>query len=150
MIGSIRLWIITFLWLGLLSVTYSADEPVEPLTIADKHSEISQRVARIIEDLHYAKPRIDNSLSSAILDRYLDTLDGNRLYFLQSDYTSFGRYRYELDERVRNGDLEPVFEIFNTFRTRTAERVAYANILLAEEPDFTVNESFQFDRSELG
>ena len=54
MIGSIRLWIITFLWLGLLSVTYSADEPVEPLTIADKHSEISQRVARIIEDLHYA------------------------------------------------------------------------------------------------
>ena len=150
MIESIRLWIVTFLWLGLLNVTHAADELVEPLTIADKHSEISQRVARIIEDLHYAKPRIDNSLSSAILDRYLDTLDGNRLYFLQSDYTSFGRYRYELDERVRNGDLEPVFEIFNTFRTRTAERVAYANMLLAEEPDFTVNESFQFDRSELG
>ena len=150
MIESIRLRIIAFLWAGLLSITHAADEPTEPLAIADKHSEISQRVARIIEDLHYAKPRIDNSLSSAILDRYLDTLDGNRLYFLQSDYTSFGRYRYELDERVRNGDLEPVFEIFNTFRSRTAERVAYATILLAEEPDFTIDESFQFDRSELG
>jgi len=149
-IDRIRLWTLAILWAGLLCAAHAADEPTEQLTIADKHSEISQRVVRIIEDLHYAKPRIDNSLSSAILDRYLDTLDGNRLYFLQSDYTSFGRYRYELDERVRNGDLEPVFEIFNTFRARTEERVAYAAILLAEEPDFTIDESFQFDRSEMG
>ena len=150
MIDRIRLWTLAVLWAGLLCTTHAADEPTEQLVIADKHSEISQRVARIIEDLHYAKPRIDNSLSSAILDRYLDILDGNRLYFLQSDYTSFGRYRYELDERVRNGDLEPVFEIFNTFRARTEERVAYATMLLADEPDFTIDESFQFDRREMG
>ena len=145
-----RLWPLMALWICLGNISYSTDETIEPLSVGDKHPEISQRVARIIEDLHYARPRIDNSLSSAILDRYLDTLDGNRLYFLQKDYTSFGRYRYELDERVRNGDLEPVFEIFNTFKARTEERVAYATILLAEEPDFTVDEYFQFDRSEMG
>jgi len=145
-----RLWSLSVLGLVLACASYAADEPLEDLAIGEKHSEIAQRVTRIIEDLHYARPRIDNSLSSAILDRYLDTLDGNRLYFLQSDYTAFGRYRYELDERVRSGELEPMFEIFNLFRTRTAERVAYATAILAEEPDFTLDESFRFDRSELG
>lgn len=146
----IRLWALGGLCLTLICTSYAANESSEGLAIGEKHPEISQRVARIIEDLHYARPRIDNSLSSAILDRYLDTLDGNRLYFLHSDYTAFGRYRYELDERVRNGDLQPIFDIFNVFRTRTEERVAYAIEILAEEPDFTLDESFRFDRSELG
>jgi carboxyl-terminal processing protease len=115
----------------------------------EKHPDISQRVTRIIEDLHYSRPRIDNSFSSAILDRYLDTLDGNRLYFLSSDISSFGRYRYELDDRARDGELEPVFEIFNVFRARTEERIAYALTLLEQEPDFTIDESFRFDRSEM-
>ena len=145
-----RLWSWGALCAALACTSYAQDEPIQELAIGEKHPEISQRVTRIIEDLHYARPRIDNSLSSAILDRYLDTLDGNRLYFLQSDYTSFGRYRYEMDERARNGELEPIFEIFNVFRTRTQERVEYATALLAEEPDFTLDESFQFDRSELG
>ena len=145
-----RLGALGALCAALACTAYAADEPLEALAIGEKHAEISQRVTRIIEDLHYARPRVDNSLSSAILDRYLDTLDGNRLYFLHGDYTTFGRYRYELDERLRSGELEPVFEIFNLFRSRTQERVAYATALLAEEPDFTLEESFRFDRSELG
>ena len=123
--------------------------PEADLAMDEKHPDISQRVTRIIEDLHYSRPQIDNSFSSAILDRYLDTLDGNRLYFLSSDISSFGRYRYELDDRARDGELEPVFEIFNVFRARTEERVTFALSLLEQEPDFTIEESFQFDRSEM-
>jgi carboxyl-terminal processing protease len=117
--------------------------------MGEKHADISRRVTRIIEDLHYSRPRVDNSFSSAILDRYLDTLDGNRLYFLSSDISSFGRYRYELDNRARDGELDPVFEIFNLFRARTEERIAYALSLLEQEPDFTIDEAYHFDRSEI-
>jgi carboxyl-terminal processing protease len=115
----------------------------------ERHPTISRNVTKLIEELHYSRPHLDNSLSSAILDRYIDTLDGNRNYFLASDVASFGRYRYELDERARNGQLEPVFDMFNLFRQRTLERVEYALALLATEPDFTVEETFRFDRSEL-
>jgi len=127
----------------------AATDTIADLALGEKHAEISQNVTRIIEELHYSRPRIDNSFSSAILDRYLDTLDGNRLYFLNSDISSFGRYRYELDERARSGELEPVFDIFNLFRARTAERIDFAIALLDSEPDFTVDEEFRFDRSEL-
>jgi len=135
--------------LGLCAIITAATGLEGDLIMDEKHPDISQRVTRIIEDLHYSRPRIDNSFSSAILDRYLDTLDGNRLYFLSSDISSFARYRYELDDRARKGELEPIFEIFNLFRLRTEERVAFALTLLEHEPDFTVEESFQFDRSDM-
>lgn len=139
----------TGLALALTCAATAATDSLADLSVGEKHSEISERVTQIIEELHYSRPRIDNSFSSAILDRYLDTLDGNRLYFLNSDISSFGRYRYELDERARSGELQPVFEIFNVFRARTQERVEYAIALLDKEPDFTLEEDYRFDRSKL-
>ena len=144
-----RWWVGVALFLTLRVAGTATTAPTADLAMDEKHSDISQQVTRLIENLHYSRPRIDNSLSSAILDRYLDTLDGNRLYFLSSDISSFGRYRYELDDRARDGELEPVFEIFNVFRARTEKRIAYALTLLEQEPDFTIDESFRFDRSEI-
>ena len=129
--------------------SFAATEPLPPLQLQPKYVPISTNVAKLIEELHYSLPRLDNSLSSAILDRYLDTLDGNRMYFTAADIASFNRLRYELDDRTRTGDLQPVFDIFNLFRKRAGERIDAAIALLATEPDYTLEESFQWDRSEL-
>ncbi len=131
------------------SAALALQEPPDPLEMTAQHPEISRSVSKLIEELHYSEPDIDNSLSSAILDRYLDTLDGNRMYFLSSDIQSFGRYRYELDERTKSGELEPVYEIFNTFRERARERFTYALELLESQPDFSVDEEYRYDRSDL-
>lgn len=138
---------------ALLTVSltaFAALDPVPPpMQMEAKHPEISRNVTKLIEELHYSRPDIDNSYSSAILDRYLDALDGNRMYFLESDVASFGRYRYEMDDRAKNGELQPVFDIFNLFRQRSRARVERALEMLQTEPDFTIDESFVFDRSEL-
>ena len=142
---------VTVALLGLL-LTNSGSGTVErgeKLTVSAKQSEVSRKVSEIIARFHYSRQRIDNSLSSAILDRYLDTLDGNRMYFLAADVSGFSRYRYELDERVRSGELQPVFDVFNTYRERTAERVEFALSQLTEEPDFEIDEHYQLDRTEL-
>ena len=115
--------------------SFAATEPLTPLQLQPKYVPISTNVAKLIEELHYSLPRLDNSLSSAILDRYLDTLDGNRMYFTSSDIASFNRLRYELDDRTRTGDLQPVFDMFNLFRKRAGERIDAAIALLATEPD---------------
>jgi carboxyl-terminal processing protease len=136
----------------LLAVGFSASalvEPLEPVQMAAKHPAISTNVTKLIEELHYSQPRLDDSLSSAIFDQFLDTLDGNRMYFTARDIAGFSRLRYELDDRARTGDLQPVFDVFNLFRTRAGERVEYATQLLETEPDFTLDESYRWDRSEL-
>ena len=140
---------ISVLVLSASFASFAAVEPLPPLQLQPKHAPISTNVAKLIEELHYSLPRLDNSLSSAILDRYLDTLDGNRMYFTAADVASFNRLRYELDDRTRTGDLQPVFDIFNLFRRRAGERVDGAIALLAAEPDYTIDETFQWDRSEL-
>jgi carboxyl-terminal processing protease len=129
--------------------SFAAVEPLAPLQIQPKHPAISTNVAKLIEELHYSLPRLDNSLSSAILDQYLDTLDGNRMYFTAADVASFNRLRYELDDRTRTGDLQPVFDIFNLFRKRAGERIDAAIALLATEPDYTLDETFEWDREDL-
>jgi carboxyl-terminal processing protease len=129
--------------------SFAAVEPLPPLQLQPKHAPISTNVAKLIEELHYSLPRLDNSLSSAILDQYLDQLDGNRMYFTAADVASFNRLRYELDDRTRTGDLQPAFDIFNLFRKRAGERVEAAIALLATEPDYTLDETFEWDRSEL-
>jgi carboxyl-terminal processing protease len=130
-------------------VAFAAVEPLPPLQIQPKHGSISSSVSKLIEELHYSLPRLDNSVSSAILDRYLDMLDGNRMYFTAADVASFNRLRYELDDRTRTGDLQPVFDIFNVFRKRAGERFETAIALLATEPDYTIDETYQWDRSDL-
>ena len=95
MTQTMRWWVGVALFLTLRAAGTATTAPTADLAMDEKHSDISQQVTRLIEDLHYSRPRIDNSLSSAILDRYLDTLDGNRLYFLSSDMSSFGRTQFQ-------------------------------------------------------
>ena len=115
--------------------------PLPALEIEEQHRTISRNVSKLMEQYHYSQPTLDNSLSSAIFDRYLDTLDGNRIYLLASDVASIGRYRYQFDDRTKSGDLEPAFDLFNLFRERVRERIEHALELLETAPDFTVEES---------
>jgi carboxyl-terminal processing protease len=94
----------------------------------------------------YRRAPLDDHLSSLILDRYLDAIDGGRSYFYASDIAEFERYRYELDDAIKAGDMEPAFVIFRRYQQRSRERMAYAIELLAKKPDFDVDESFNFDR----
>ncbi len=132
-----------------LTAFASLEPAPAPVKMAANDPDIARNVTKLIEELHYSRPQIDNSYSSAILDRYLDALDGNRMYFMASDIASFGKYRYEMDDRAKNGNLQPVFDIFNLFRQRTRERIEHALDLLKTEPDFTLDESFAFDRSKM-
>lgn len=101
---------------------------------------------RFVERFHYTRQPIDDRVSEQILDNYLEMLDANRQYFLQADISYFGRYRHSLDDVLASGDVEPVFDIFRLYRLRAQQNLGYALSLLDKEPDFTIDEDFQFDR----
>ena len=120
----------------------------EPLAPERRHEEIGQMVTQFIQRSHYNHVAVNDNLSSRVLDRYIDSLDGNRMYLLASDVEYFEQYRDQLDDFVKSKPLDPVYDMFQVYRTRVRERYEYALVLLEEEPDFTIDESFQFDRSE--
>jgi carboxyl-terminal processing protease len=116
------------------------------LAPTDQENYVARRVADIIAREHYRRAPLDDRLSSLILDRYLDALDGGRSYFYASDIAEFEKYRYELDDAIKSGDVEPAFVIFRRYQQRNRERMNYAIDLLNKKPDFEVDESFNFDR----
>lgn len=135
--------------LGLLPLAGMATADPPGLQPSDRHAKISRLVTTLFERSHYRQIRVDDQVSSDVLDRYIEVMDGNRQYFLASDIRRFESYRFELDDAVKRGDLEPAFEIYATYVERTRERLNRALKLLKEEPDFSIDEVYVFDRSEL-
>jgi len=114
-----------------------------------RHEKIGQLVTEFIQKSHYQHAAVDDDLSSRVLDRYIEALDNNRMYFLASDIAVFEQFRYDLDEMVRAEPLDPVFQMFEVYRTRVRERLNYAIARLDVEPDFTVEENYEFNREKL-
>ena len=138
---------------GLAALLGAAMTPPIPAPAAnavlaptDQENYVARRVSDIVAREHYRRAPLDDRLSSLILDRYLDAIDAGRSYFYASDIAEFERYRYELDDAIKAGDVEPAFVIFRRFQQRSRERMNYAIELLAKKPDFDLDESFNFDR----
>ncbi len=132
--------------LGAAMTTPPAVTANAQLAPTEQEDYVARRVADIVAREHYRRAPLDDRLSSLILDRYLDAIDGGRSYFYASDIAEFEKYRYELDDAIKAGDMEPAFVIFRRFQQRNRERMNYAIELLAKKPDFDIDESFNFDR----
>jgi carboxyl-terminal processing protease len=118
------------------------------LAPTERHGKISRLVTTLFERSHYRRATVDDVASSRMLDAYLNALDGNRQYFLASDIREFHAWRNDLDDAVKRGRLEPVFQIYSRYLERARGRVQFALAALDQEHDFAVDETFMFDRSE--
>jgi carboxyl-terminal processing protease len=134
-----------------LTNAYS-DTPLVPqseLIPAKKHTNATEVITYIINSHHYRKKPIDDTLSSSMFDAYLKSLDPNHSFFLNEDIQNFSKYRYKLDEALKEANLEPAFDIFRIYRERVKERTNYAISELKKEIDFEIDEDYLFDRREL-
>lgn len=143
LLAAIAIWTLSAASTGQ---TVLGDEHLAPDA---RHEKIGQLVTEFIQKSHYEQASVDDDLSSQVLDRYIKALDSNRMYLLESDVAAFEQYRYQLDDMVRSEPLDPVFEMFDVYRTRVRERLNFALLQLEAEPDFSVDEEYVFDREEL-
>jgi carboxyl-terminal processing protease len=107
---------------------------------------LAPRIASILEQNHYRHIVIDDRFSPQVFERFLSALDGQHSYFLASDVSGFERWRTKFGDMIHTGEMDPAYLIFNVFQQRNRERMNYALKLLDTEPDWTVDESFTFDR----
>ncbi len=102
---------------------------------------------RFLSRFHYKPMPLDDAMSEKIFSSYLDSLDGDHLFFTQADIDRFSAARDKLDDAIFERDLSAPFAIFNLYQQRVAERLAYSRELLAKPFDFSKDESWQYDRA---
>ena len=123
--------------------------PPGTLGPTDMQRATARKVGRILEEAHYSRASLDERMSEVVYHRYLEFLDGQRSYFLASDIEEFNAYGKQFGDMIRTGSIDPAYLIFARFQQRNRERLQHALALLKTEPDFTVNESFEFDRTHI-
>lgn len=116
---------------------------------AEQQGLVCKEVVALIENYNYKKIKLNDSISSLILDKYIKALDGSRNYFLASDIKSFEQYRNTLDDDFRNGDLSGPFYIFNVYLKRYNEWVNYSLGQVKAKYDFNQNDSYVYDREKM-
>jgi len=104
-------------------------------------------ISYILDSYHYRKISLNDSLSAAILQQYINELDNNRTYFLASDIQSFDKYKKIIDDLTRKEDVSPAYEIYAVFSKRYSERMDYVfNTLIGQDFDYTIDEYYDNDR----
>ncbi|NMP31437.1 carboxy terminal-processing peptidase [Thalassotalea sp. M1531] len=113
-----------------------------------QHATASKRITAQFTRAHYKQVKIDDLLSEQIFDRYIKQLDYAKNVFLASDVQGFEKYRDDFDQVIARGKLDIAYEIYNLNLQRRLERYEYALSLLEKPFDFTVEESYEFDRED--
>jgi len=101
--------------LALLTVAFSTQaislEPSSTLRLAPtkEQAQTAYLSAQLLGRYHYKTPPLDDALSEKIFDRYLKSLDPERLFFTQSDVDAFSDARTRLDDPIQRGHLAVPF-----------------------------------------
>lgn len=142
--------------LGAALLVLGADEGQPPgeapeaLRVTDAHRETAARVLIYAEREHYEQISVDDPLSQRTLRDYIDLLDGQHLYFLKNQEDYFlRRHGSRLDDAMRRGELNPIFEIYRLFRARMAGYFDFAEAYLDSGPDLYTERNWTLDREDL-
>src|SRR3546814_5488562 len=75
----------------------------------------SKLVYGLLSDRRYAyRPRpLDGTLSADIFERYLDSLDGSKMFFIAPDIARFAQFKDHIGGAIHAGELDPAFELFS-------------------------------------
>jgi carboxyl-terminal processing protease len=125
--------------------------PFTPLQPAQEHAVTTQQIMSNLLRGHYERKRLDNAMSSQVLDTLLDDIDSTRSYMLASDIADFEQYRTSLDEALSRGNMAPAFSIYNRFEQRVAERLSFLlNELRNHVKDYNYkqDETLELDRED--
>ncbi len=118
-----------------------------PALVPDAHHGRAAKLLALNLPLrHLSREPLADRVSSNALSIYLDLLDFDHVFFLQSDLDEFSRQQFDLDDQLRAGDVSFAFRVYNVFKTRVANRAAHVHELLDKGFDLTADESYEWKR----
>lgn len=122
----------------------------EDLAPVETQTRIVKLVNQILDKAHYVNIDLDDNLSIQVYDQFLELLDPAKMFFLNDDIRNFQDQgmHLRLDDEIKYGILDSVFEVFNLYRKRVHERINFALVRLEQPFDFTIDETFDLMRED--
>jgi carboxyl-terminal processing protease len=131
--------------LTLLSVTTLSNGQLKSNTVDSRQVAIT--VAKLLEQAHFTRQKLDSSMSRKVLDTYLESLDYTKLFFTQEDIDKIHqKYDGTLDQDLIVGNVQPARDIYATFKERVESRAGKIRKLVNENFSFKSTRTVALDR----
>ncbi|MCK0161600.1 carboxy terminal-processing peptidase [Allomuricauda sp. F6463D] len=114
----------------------------------DKDKFLLELISYVLERGHYEPKEINDSFSSNVFDDFIDIVDPTKRYFLQSDVREFEKYRFMIDDEIRNTDITFFNIVYQRLMVRMKEAKEIYNEVLSQPFDYTVDEAIEIDYDE--
>ena len=114
----------------------------------DKDRLLIELISHVIQRGHFNVKSLNDDMSEQIFHTYLESIDGQKRYFLQSDYREFAKYMYRIDDQLRELDLTFFDLTYKRLILRMNEVESLYASLLSRPFDFEKKESFDMDYEE--
>ena len=123
--------------------------PIEKEFVSnDKDRLLIELISHVIQRGHYDVKSLNDDMSEQIFHTYLESLDGQKRYFLQSDYREFSKYMYQIDDQIRELDLTFFDLTYKRLVLRMSEVESMYSSILSRPFDFDKEEEFDTDYNE--
>jgi len=107
----------------------------------DKDRLLIELISYVLDRGHFDAKTLNDELSEQVFHEYLDAIDGQKRFFLQSDFKEFERYKYRLDDQLKNIEID--------FFKRTFERLTQRMQEVEEMFPSLLEQAFVFDKDEV-
>ncbi len=102
-----------------------------------------------LNSAHYKPEKVDDNFSKKAFKLYLDRLDFNKKFLIESDVAMLRQYETQLDDQLRAGSFDFFDIASDLIEKRTKESEAYYKEILAKPFDYTKDETIELDGKKL-
>lgn len=98
---------------------------------------------------HYAIKDMDDQFSEQVYHSFIDGLDPSKRYFTQKDLKLFSKYKYQIDNQLKENNLAFYNLVYSRFLAEIKAAKLYYGKILKTPFDFDKNESINVDYSKI-
>ncbi len=97
-------------------------------------------ITYVLEKGHYSPKELDDAFSAEIFDRFIEGLDPLKRYFLVEDISKFETYKLDIDDQLKNKELEFFDLVYETLLARIQESKGFYQDVLSSPIKFKSRE----------
>jgi carboxyl-terminal processing protease len=106
---------------------------------------IAETVAKIIEEAHFTRHKLDNEISERMHKLFVEQWDSRKLFFLESDIAEFAASENKHIKKLLAGDFSFPVQVYERFLERVTERNEWVQKLADEKFDFAKDDTVVLD-----
>lgn len=121
------------------------------ITIQNEQKEeaIDHIILQSLNTSHYAPQNVNNEFSEKVFNLYIQRLDYNKKFLLQSDINELKKHQYTIDDDINNGQFTFFDKSLEIINKRIDEAQSYYRDILDKPFTFTKDEQVQLDAEKL-